>query len=227
MGVPIVIVGAGGFGREVLGLIKAINSVALRGAEEYDFLGYIDDGVPDYRHLSRLSVKHLGGAAVLHSMPSGTQYCIGIGNGQIRRGIDALASKLGLMAATLVHPDATMGPDVALGPGSIVCAGARLTDNIVTGRHVDIHVNSTVGHDAVLGDYSTVLPLASVSGNVSLGAGATVGTNSCINQDLNIGNGAFVASGASVINDVDSNTLVAGVPALVKKSLVDLTGGAQ
>lgn len=219
MTIPVVIVGAGGFGRHTLAIIKAINKeTSIGGEDRYTVVGFIDDGSPDPRQLSRVAMRHLGGISEFQSLPKDTRYCIGIGSGHIRRRVDESATKAGLTPLTLVHPDATIGPDVRLGAGTIICAGARLTDNIETGRHVHVNMNCTIGHDAVLGEYSSVWPQAAISGNVLLGPGVTVGASSCVNQELRVGAGAFVASGASVIRDVSAYTLVAGVPAVVKKT---------
>jgi UDP-3-O-[3-hydroxymyristoyl] glucosamine N-acyltransferase len=80
----------------------------------------------------------------------------------------------GARAEILVHPQATLGSDCRLGPGTILNAGARVTTNITTGRHVQVHCNATIGHDATLGDYVSVFPGATVSGSVVLEDGVTV-----------------------------------------------------
>lgn len=54
---------------------------------------------------------------------------------------------------------------------------------------------------------------------VSVGAGAWIGTRVTILPGVTIGRGAIVASGALVRESVPDNVLVAGVPAVIKKSL--------
>jgi hypothetical protein len=49
-----VIIGAGGFGREVLDIVEAL------GGGAYEFLGFLDDGTPDERLLAARSVRHFG-----------------------------------------------------------------------------------------------------------------------------------------------------------------------
>jgi hypothetical protein len=49
-----VIIGAGGFGREVLDVVEAVGGAA------YEFLGFLDDGTPDKRLLVARSARHLG-----------------------------------------------------------------------------------------------------------------------------------------------------------------------
>ena len=143
---PLVIVGAGGFGREVLGLVRDINSAA----PTFDFLGFMDDGEINAHLLQRLGATLLGPASRLADFAA--SYVVGIGATEPRRRIEAVARSLGRTAAVLKHPSATIGSDVQIGDGAIVAAGARLTTNIVIGRHAHINLNSTIGHDAIVED---------------------------------------------------------------------------
>lgn len=216
---PIVIIGAGGFGREVLDIIRDQHLIGAAAEKGWDFRGFIDDGHPPADRLDRLGTRHLGGMDTLADLPDGTMYAIGVGNGAVRRDLAARATEAGLKAATLVHSTATIGADVELGAGTVVCAGVRITTNIRIGRHVHLNLNSTVGHEAILHDYVTVNPLAAVSGDVVLGEASTVGTTACINQGITVGAGSMIASGSAVTKDVPDMTLVAGVPGVAKKQL--------
>lgn len=211
MAVPVVIIGAGGFGRHVHATVTRLADSG--DGPDLDFLGFLDDGRPDAAILDRLGARHLGPVSELGNMPSGTRYLLGIGNGRVRRRIDAVAGELGAEPLTLIDPDATVGNDIRLGPGTIVCAGARLMTNIATGRHVHINENCTIGHDTALDDYVTVFPLAAVAGNVTIGADSTVGTNAAIIQGLHVGREVFVGAGAAVIRDVPNGVTAVGVPA--------------
>src|SRR5690606_21445806 len=112
-----------------------------------------------------------------------------------------------------MHPAATLGGDVEVGPGTVICAGVRITTNIRIGRHVHVNLNSTVGHDTLVEDFVTINPLAAISGDVVLRRGVMVGTTACINQGIEVGVDGVVGSGAAVVRDVESGTTVVGVPA--------------
>lgn len=209
----LVIIGAGGFGREVLDVIEDINPQRLMGyVDPFEVVGFLDDGEPDPATLAPYGVEHLGAVALLDEMPPDVQYVIGIGSPKMRRELDG--RYLGRRESpTLVHPSVTMGRAVTFGPGTVVCAGVRLTNNIRVGRHVHINLNATVGHDAVLEDYVTVSPLVAISGYAHLESGAMIGTGATLNPGITVGAGAVVGSGAAALKDIQSGVTAVGVPA--------------
>lgn len=204
---PLVIVGAGGFGRECVDIVDAANSVGA----SIELRGFLDDGEVDGGLLDALGVAHLGSTDDTELDAVG--YVIGVGSGRARQTLDERLRARGLHSVTLTHPTATAGRNLVLGDGSVICAGVRITTNVRIGRTVDLHVNTTVGHDTVVGDYATVLPGATISGNVTLGYRATVGTGANVVQGVTIGDDAFVGAGAVVTRDVEAGATVVGVPA--------------
>jgi sugar O-acyltransferase (sialic acid O-acetyltransferase NeuD family) len=203
----LVVLGAGGHGRELLDVVEAVNA----RAPTFEFLGFVDDGEVDKVILGRRHVPLLGDRSALGSL--GARVLLGIGYPAPRR-----AAALGLEAfcgetPSVVHPAATMGGDVVLGPGAIVAAGARLTTNVRLGRHTHINVNTTISHDVRIGDFVTVSPGAQVSGNAVLDAGVFIGAGATILQGVRVGTNATVGAGAVVVSDVTPGATVVGVPA--------------
>lgn len=203
------LIGAGGFAREVLDIIEAL---ARRG-DDVSVAAIWADGPSDAKELAARGYEFSGALAEVPRPGPDERYVIAFGNTAGRERVDATLTPGGWLAACLVHPDATIGSAVRLGDGTIVCAGARLTTNIVVGRHVHVNPNTTVGHDVVLGDYVSLNPLVSVSGRVVIGPRALIGTGANINAGLTVGADAVVGSGAVVTREVAANTTVAGVPA--------------
>jgi sugar O-acyltransferase (sialic acid O-acetyltransferase NeuD family) len=204
---PLVILGAGGHGRELLDVVEALN----RPTPSFEFEGFLDDGKGPWPLLERRGVRVIGTLDDL--MTREAHYAIGIGSPGARRRIDELSAVAGRRAASLVHPLASCGSDLRLGDGLFLAAGARVTTNVVTGRHVHLNVNATLSHDCRVGDYVTLNPGAHVNGNVTLGDDVTVGSGAVIRQGITVGERAMIAAGAVVVHDVAPDATVMGVPA--------------
>ena len=213
MSEPLVIIGAGGFGREVADVVGAINS--LDTTLKWQLVGVIDDA-PSEDNLARLnqrSIAYLGTTADLVSASERPRFVIAVGNPATRRAIADTLEAEGFAAATLVHPEATLGSEVSVGPGSVICAGARLTTNISIGRHVHLNLNSTVGHDSVVKDFVSVNPLASISGDCVIEDEVLVGVCASIINQVTVHTGATVGGGACAVRDVPAGATVVGIPA--------------
>lgn len=204
---PLVIVGAGGFGRECLDIVEALNRLGAQLA----FVGFADDSGGDPELLARRGARVVG--TVADTATRTTRYVIAIGSTIARRSIDERLTGAGLECPVLIHPQATVGSDCRLGPGTILNAGARVTTNVSLGRHAQVHANAAIGHDAVLDDYVSVFPGATISGAVTLGSGVTIGTGAHVLPGVTIGADSMVGAGAVVVDDVPAGVTVAGVPA--------------
>lgn len=210
---PVVVVGAGGHGREVLDVVEA-GAAASPGS--VTLVGVLDDA-PSEVNLARLAergIPFLGAVdSWLAAASRGTRYLLGVGSGESRRALDERFTAAGLEAATAVHPSAVVGSQVRLAPGVVVLPGAMVATNTTVGRHTHLHRSANVGHDCVLGAYVTVNPSASVSGDCVVEDGVLVGVGASVLQGLALRQGATVGGGACVVQDVPEKTVVKGVPA--------------
>lgn len=206
----VVIVGAGGFGREVYCLIRALQA---RG-QSWDVLGFLDDAPSalNTELVARLGSKILG--PVNHARHLGPIAAVAaIGSGQIRQEVVARLHRFVAAWPVLVHPEATIGLDNKFGPGTIIAAGARITTNVHCGRHVQIDQNVTVGHDCRIGEFSRLNPQSCISGSVCTGSNVEIGANAVVLPGVAVENNSRVGAGAVVVRDVPAKTTVKGVPA--------------
>lgn len=199
---PLVIVGAGGFGREVVDIVDAMDAAT----PTYELRGFLDDGEVRRDLLERIGVPLLGDTRLLERLDA--DYVIGIGAADPRRRIDALATQWGRRAAVVRHASATVGRDVDLGAGVVIAAGARMTTHIGVGRHVHVNMNCTVGHDTVIDAYATLFGGVVVGGGCRIGAGATIGSGAVILPGVVVGEDAVVGAGAIVVRDVAPGSIV-------------------
>jgi sugar O-acyltransferase (sialic acid O-acetyltransferase NeuD family) len=210
---PLVVVGAGGFGRETLDVVDAINGAAAEPV--WSVLGVLDDAPSEanLKRLARREVAYLGTVDEFLHRPAAANYVVGVGSPRARRVIADKCDAAGLAAATLIHPATTLGFDVQVGKGSVICAGARLTTNIRLGRHVHLNPNVTVGHDTTLGEFVSMNPASALSGECVVEADALIGAGGVVLNQLRVGQGSTVGAAACVVRDVPSGVTVKGVPA--------------
>lgn len=210
---PLIVIGAGGFGRETLDVVHAV--LADGTGPNYDLLGVLDSN-PSPENLIRLQlmgVEYLGPEQEWLDGNEPTSYLVGIGNPFIRRHVSYRFDEAGYTAAYAIHPQSNLGSLSSIAPGLVVCAGAQISTNVRFGRHVHVNANATVGHDAILGDYTSLNPGAIVSGDVTIGNAVLVGAGAVVLQGLKVGGDSTVGAGACVTRDVEPSVIVKGVPA--------------
>ncbi len=204
----IVIIGAGGFGREVKTLIDAIN----KQHKTYNFLGFYDDVHPNGKLINNSPV--LGNVNELNALASQTAVVLGIGDPVAKSRIVATLHNDFLDFPTLIHPNALVSEDdVTLGQGTIVCAGTIITCNIKIGNFVTLNLMCSVGHDTVIGDYASFMPSVNISGEVTIGEKVYVGTGAKIINRLTIEKGTVVGAGAVVSKSLPAHCTAVGIPA--------------
>ncbi len=203
------IIGAGGFARETLDVYLDLN----RGAE---VLAFLEENCKCDGEM--LNGKPIHDIAFLQRFSDGNKPMLigAIGTTKRRRLIEAL-EKQGYEFDTVIHPSVIKSKWVNFGEGCIVTPGVILTCQVEILRHVILNLGVRIGHDVTIGDYSTLAPGVNVMGRVSLAEEVYVGANATIIEKIKVGKGAIIAAGAVVTRDVPEMSLVAGVPATVKK----------
>ena len=127
--------------------------------------------------------------------------------------------RFGLAFTTLVHPRAYVSPMASLGAGVFVGANSAVAPGTRLDDHVFVNRGVTVGHDNHIASFTRIQPGANVGGLSRIGTGVTIGIGATLVERLRIGDGAVIAAGAVVLHDVEAQTMVAGVPATMRKRL--------
>ena len=202
----IVIIGAGGFGREVAWLIEDLNKVN----EEWNIIGFVDDN-ESIQGTDINGYKVVGNIEWLKNQKLNVVNAIGDPIVK-KRVIERLINSENIYPI-LIHPSVIYSRQVSFGEGSIVCAANIITTNIEIGKHVIINLDCTIGHDAVLGNYTTVLPSVNISGFVETAECVSIGTGSAVIQGVKIGVNTVIGAGSVVVKDLPSNCTAVGTPA--------------
>jgi sugar O-acyltransferase (sialic acid O-acetyltransferase NeuD family) len=210
----VVILGAGGFARETLDILDAVNGKV----PTYDMIGYIVD--PEFGSPGTIinGKPILGGNDWVRGNKEEVVAICAVGAPEVRLRMVRRAREAGVRFCTIIHPSAIVTRWVAFGEGTVVAAGCILSNQIRIGNHVHLNPDCTVGHDAILQDYASLAPGVHVSGNVLLGEGSYIGTGANLIEKVRIGPWSIVGAGSTVIADIPSNVTAVGVPAKVVKT---------
>lgn len=205
----LLIIGAGGFGREAAWLVERIN----RSKATWELLGFLDDNTNVQNHF-------INGYPVLGTVNDAIHYldaffvcAIGAANVRWKVINTLLEVHPNAKFGTLIDPTVEKSDTVSIGEGSIVCAHSILTVNICIGRHVIVNLDCTIGHDVVLEDFVTVYPDANISGDVHIGECCELGTGMQILQGKTVGSHSIVGIGSVVVWDIPKDCVAVGNPA--------------
>ena len=203
----IVIIGAGGFGRETALMVDQMQS--------WNLLGFYDDGMKPGSKVANREV--LGDIKALNEITHKLAVVIAIADPIARQRVAGALTNKALSFPTLRHPAALMGQSTnQMGKGCIVTAGVILTTEIWLGDFVIVNLATTIGHDVHIGDFTSIMPQCSISGNVKIGKRCFVGSGSRILQGVTLGNDSIVGAGAVVTKSFGDNSKLMGVPAINK-----------
>jgi len=201
------IVGSGGFAREVLTLINAINS----NTHQYEIVGFVGEDKSQSVH----GYPVIGNDDEVNLTQEPLSIVIAVGEPGLKAKIRGKYNNPLISFPTLVHPSVIFGDkeSIKIGQGSIVCAGCILTTDINIKDFVTLNLQCTVGHDTVIGNYSSFMPSVNISGEVDIKEGVYVGTGAKIINQVEIGEQTIVGAGAVVAKTLPANCTAVGVPA--------------
>jgi len=208
----IAIIGAGGFGREILWLIRE----RARFSHDIQPWGFIDDN-PELHGEIFCGIEIKGDLETLSREKDGIFAVCAIGSPITREKVVLHAVNMGIRFTTVIAPDVQSSEYIEIGEGGIICAGNILTTQVKIGKHVIINLDCTIGHDVIIKDYTTVAPGVHISGNCTIGKKVDIGTGANIIPGVTIGDESIIGAGATVISDVPPRVTAAGVPARIIK----------
>ena len=206
----LLVVGAGGFARETVEAVRAVNAVRptwrLRGLLD-------DDPATHGRVVSGVPV--LGPIDAVHDEPSAL-VVITTGRPDNYGSRPRIAARLDLpddRYATIVHPTATVGTTCEVSPGAVLLAHVDLTADVTVGRHVVVMPQVVLPHDVRVGDFATLASGVRLGGACGIGEGAYVGAGACVREELSVGPRALIGMGSVVTRSVPAERLWIGSPA--------------
>ena len=213
----IVLIGAGGFGREVASIIEVLNNVEKKNNREpkYELLGFLDDGSQYHEGIMVNGYPWLGGHNWIVDHKNDIVCTCCIANPKVKKKIQEELTEKGVTFETIIAYGGFgyIGPFTEIGPGCVFYGGVTIAVNCKIGAGVVMNQMVNVGHDVTIGDYTAIMPFTGISGECKVGSEVNIGGHAFIIPGRKVGDGATIAAGSIVFTNVKAGTTVLGNPA--------------
>ena len=201
------IIGAGGFGREVFSWAEHHPDCGKRWA----ICGFYDDNLEALNRFD-YPVGVVGKVSEAEASDA-CCYVLAIGDSLVRRRIGRELLDAGCELQTLIHPTVTLGRNVQLGRGVLLCPQVTLTCDIELGDGVVMNAHSSIGHDVKVADWCSLMGHCELNGGCVLEEAVYMGTGSRMIPGRRAGAEAFIGAGSVVLQSVPAGARVFGNPA--------------
>jgi sugar O-acyltransferase (sialic acid O-acetyltransferase NeuD family) len=201
----ILIVGAGGFGREVF------NWASDAWPDRSDaFAGFLaEDCSKTSDAPARSSI--LGSPSTYDPIP-GDGILLAIGIPGVRRRVAELLESRGARFLTLIHPSAIVAPTALVREGSVLCPYAVVSDRARVGRCALLNYHSSLGHDASTGDFAVLSPYATLGGNAHVHDDVFMGLHATVGPGRTIGRNSKISANSCALSDAPPESIIYGSP---------------
>ena len=201
----IVIVGAGGFGREVY--LWAKDSFSK---DQYRIKGFLDDN-PRILNNYNIDIGIIGDLDG-YEIKEQDRFVFAIGDIDVKKYLVTKLKEKGAKFLTLIHPTAIVANTAKIGQGVIICPFVTVSDHAQLGDFVMMNIYSSCGHDVKVGDYCILSPYATLNGFVILEDEVFLGTHATVILYKKVGYKSKISANSVVMRDVPPNKIVFGVP---------------
>jgi sugar O-acyltransferase (sialic acid O-acetyltransferase NeuD family) len=195
----IIIVGAGGLGREVAAGIRRYNL-------PFEILGHVDDDKKG---------PHILGRIIDHDPEPDTSYITCFGEGLSRYRVREALSEKGARFTKIVSPTVQAVTPLENLINCLIVGSCSISNDTTFGSDILIQTLAVLGHDVILGNGVTISAHAFIGGNAVLEDLCTIHPHAVVLPRVRVGKGAVVGAGSVAIKDVAPYTTVFGSPAKV------------
>ncbi len=203
----LVIVGASGFGRELLSIIEWINRIT----PTWNVMGFLGDNL---QALDDFDIPYKVIGSINEWEPNGTeQYVLAIAAPRTKEKVVSILKERGAKFATIIAPTATVGSRTMLGEGVVMFGDVGISVDCKIGNFVFFNSLDGIGHDTVIGDYCTFGPKVCISGATKIGKCVNVGALASTYPGTEVGDYSTIGMNSAAIRRVKENITVMGVPA--------------
>ncbi|MCK9471823.1 MAG: NeuD/PglB/VioB family sugar acetyltransferase [Bacilli bacterium] len=208
----LIIIGAGGFARELLSYIKEEIS---NNYFQYNLIGFIDDNLNSFGE--RETGYDIIDTITSHKIREEAVYLCAIADPKTRLKIGNDFLEKGATFINYFHHTAEIRERVKMGVGNIFCPHTWANPDTSIGNFVLVNNLSGFAHDCIIGDACTINGACQINGNNTLGKGVFMGSGAIIVPGRRIGDFVKISAGAVIFSNVKDNRTMVGNPATMLK----------
>lgn len=205
---PVLIVGAGGLGREALQY--ALESLS---ATDFQVEGYLDDAPERIDRKGLVLKRPIVGGVKDHAPRSDAAYIMALGEPTSRAAVTRRFLEQGAEFLTVIHPLAYVSPTAVIERGCIVAPYATVGSGALVKEFSHLHFYASSAHDTRIGPFASLSPYSVANGESVLGECVFLGTHATVNPTKRVGASAKVTAGSIVYRDVPESSIADGNPA--------------
>lgn len=210
----VLLLGAGGHARVLLGILKKDPTVYVVGILDRDQALWGSE---------LKGVKILGADDLIFTFdPNHVRLVNGLGSTHLpvsRKDVFERWKKRGYMFYTVIHPSAVVAETAVLEEGAQVLALASVNTDAFIGADSLVNTGAIVEHDCHVGAHVHIAIGARLAGNVRVGSVCHIGAGATLLQGVSVGAQTVIGAGAVVIADTAPHSVAVGVPAKTIKRL--------
>ena len=203
----IIIIGAGGFGRECY----AIALACIENGADFIVKGFLDDNneaLNGYANYPKII-----GKLSTYEIEENDAFVCAIGNPKTKEKCTNMILERGGGFINLIHPKATTGLNCKMGKGCIMMPNTLIGQDVTVGDFVTFDGYSSVGHDVHISSYSHFSPFAFVAGGSRIGLRVMIQPGARVIIHRTIGDDVTIGVGSVVLRDLKPGITVFGNPA--------------
>lgn len=204
----LVIVGAGGFGRELHAMLWDGFS-----QDEYRFKGFLAD------ETNELAEAHgpVVGSPEHYEPAESDRFLLAIGYMEARERITRTLADRGGTFASYIHPQAFIANTASIGEGAVIYPFAVVSNSARVAAHVHLNYFASVGHDVEVGRCCLLAPYATLNGFSSIEDCVYMSTHATVVVAKRVGARSKISANSTVQHDVAADSFVFGVPGQVRR----------
>ncbi len=203
----LIIIGAGGSGREVLEW--ALDSVSAN--IDWEIYGFLDDNLAALKGFN--SQYPILGSIDEWQPSSNERFVVSIGAPHVRERIVNVLKAKGARFTSIIHRTAILTRSSIVGDGVVLAPNVVISDHAKISDHVNINISTCIGHDSTIGDFCTISSHCDITGAVKINRGTFIGSSSVFIPGITIGENSYVGAGSVVMNNIKSGAKIFGNPA--------------